>query len=151
MVSARIWGMGSLCHNFVTTFGRSSVKRQAVTVACGGREARSCHRPLLWAELLFHGAFPGWASLRRAFLMHSDAKLGCLTSLRTWVSVVPWSTDCSREMIQFLLWNMKDGCLVQFSHSVMSNSLRPHEPQHARPPCPSPTPRVHPNPCSLCW
>ena len=29
---------------------------------------------------------------------------------------------------------------VQFSHSVMSNSLWPHEPQHARPPCPSPTP-----------
>ena len=29
----------------------------------------------------------------------------------------------------------------------MSNSLRPHEPQHPRPPCPSPTPRVHPNPC----
>ena len=36
---------------------------------------------------------------------------------------------------------------VQFSHSVVSDSLRPHEPQHARPPCPSPTPRVHPNPC----
>ena len=32
---------------------------------------------------------------------------------------------------------------VQFSHSVVSNSLRPHELQHARPPCPSPTPRVH--------
>ena len=31
----------------------------------------------------------------------------------------------------------------------MSDSLRPHEPQHARPPCPSPTPRVHPNPCPL--
>ena len=39
-------------------------------------------------------------------------------------------------------------CLsVQFSRSVVSDSLRPHEPQHARPPCPSPTPRVHPNPC----
>ena len=38
---------------------------------------------------------------------------------------------------------------VQFSRSVVSNSLRPHEPQHARPPCPSPTPRVHPNPCPL--
>ena len=38
---------------------------------------------------------------------------------------------------------------VQFSHSVMSNSWRPHELQHARPPCPSPTPRVHPNPCPL--
>ena len=32
---------------------------------------------------------------------------------------------------------------VQFSRSVMSDSLRPHELQHARPPCPSPTPRVH--------
>ena len=39
---------------------------------------------------------------------------------------------------------------VQFSHSVMSDSLRPHETQHSRPPCPSPTPRVHPNPCPLC-
>ena len=38
---------------------------------------------------------------------------------------------------------------VQFSRSVMSNSLWPHEPQHARPPCPSPTPGVHPNPCPL--
>ena len=34
---------------------------------------------------------------------------------------------------------------VQFSHSVMSDSLRPHELQHARPPCPSPTPRVKSN------
>ena len=32
---------------------------------------------------------------------------------------------------------------IQFSHSVVSDSLRPHESQHARPPCPSPTPRVH--------
>ena len=32
---------------------------------------------------------------------------------------------------------------VQFSHSVVSDSLRPHESHHARPPCPSPTPRVH--------
>ena len=37
---------------------------------------------------------------------------------------------------------------VQFSHSVVSNSLRPHELQHARPPCPSPTPRVYSNSCS---
>ena len=38
---------------------------------------------------------------------------------------------------------------VQFSHSVVSDSLRPHEPQHARPPCPSPTAGVQPNPCPL--
>ena len=36
---------------------------------------------------------------------------------------------------------------VQFSHSVVSDSLRPHESQHARPPCPSPTPGVDPNSC----
>ena len=34
---------------------------------------------------------------------------------------------------------------VQFSHSVVSDSLRPHESQHARPPCPSPTPGVYSN------
>ena len=36
---------------------------------------------------------------------------------------------------------------VQFSHSVMSDSLWPHESQHARPPCPSPTPGVHSDSC----
>ena len=40
---------------------------------------------------------------------------------------------------------------IQFSHSVVSDSLWPHEPQHARPPCPSQTPGVHPNPCPLSW
>ena len=43
--------------------------------------------------------------------------------------------------------NVFGNCSVQFSRSVVSNSLRPHELQHARPPCPSPTPGVHPNPC----
>ena len=37
----------------------------------------------------------------------------------------------------------------QISHSVTSNSLWPHGPQHARPPCPSPTPRVYSNSCPL--
>ena len=36
---------------------------------------------------------------------------------------------------------------VQFSHSVMSDSLQPHESQDTRPPCPSPTPRVHSDSC----
>ena len=39
--------------------------------------------------------------------------------------------------------------LIQFSHSVMSNSLWTHEPQHARLPCPLPTAGVYPNPCPL--
>ena len=40
-------------------------------------------------------------------------------------------------------------CSVQFSRSVVSDSLRPHESHHARPPCPSPTPRVYSNSCPL--
>ena len=40
---------------------------------------------------------------------------------------------------------------VHFSRSVVCNSLWPHEPQHARPPCPSPTPVVYPNPCPSSW
>ena len=44
---------------------------------------------------------------------------------------------------QYLPWP------VQCSHSVVSDSLRPHGLQHARPPCPSPTPRVYPNSCPL--
>ena len=39
---------------------------------------------------------------------------------------------------------------AQFSRSVVSDSLGPHELQHTRPPCPSPTPGVHPSPCPLC-
>ena len=47
-----------------------------------------------------------------------------------------------------LSWSVSS---VQFSCSVVSDSLRPHELQHTRSPCPSLTPRVHPNPCPLSW
>ena len=42
-----------------------------------------------------------------------------------------------------------NSALVQFSHSVVSDSLRPHGLQHARLPCPSPTPRIYSNSCPL--
>ena len=45
--------------------------------------------------------------------------------------------------------NLKSFSSVQFSHSVVSDSLLSHEPQHVRPPCPSPTPRVYSNSCPL--
>ena len=41
-----------------------------------------------------------------------------------------------------LTWDLRS-CSIQFSHSVVSDSLWPHELQHTRPPCPSSTPRVH--------
>ena len=46
-----------------------------------------------------------------------------------------------------LLLKLNSSCVVQFSCSVMSNSLRPHGLQYARLPCPSPTPRVYSNSC----
>ena len=44
-----------------------------------------------------------------------------------------------------MIWKNRVWMSVQFSRSVVSNSLRPHELQHARPPCPSPSPGVHSN------
>ena len=46
-----------------------------------------------------------------------------------------------------LWWDYNPYISVQFSPSVMSDSLQLHESQHTRPPCPSPTPGVHSNPC----
>ena len=70
--------------------------------------------------------------------------------------LVPLSKICSLNMHVWTLCSVPLICApvfmfssVQFNHSVVSNSLRPHEPQHARPPCPSPTPGVYPNPCPL--
>ena len=58
-------------------------------------------------------------------------------------------SDSKNPKPQF--FQLQNGGHTQFSisGSVMSNSLWPHEPQHARPPCPSPTLGVHPNPCPL--
>ena len=52
-------------------------------------------------------------------------------------------------MYSWLLNNVGCTVSVQFSRSVVSNSLRLHGLQHARPSCPSPTPGVHPNSCPL--
>ena len=50
------------------------------------------------------------------------------------------------------LWRMEGRISsVQFSCSVVSDSLQPHGLQHARPPCPSTTPRVYSNSCPLSW
>jgi len=58
-------------------------------------------------------------------------------------------TVLSTSYINLKMFLLKCLSSVQFSHSVMSDSLWPHESQHARPPYPSPTPGVHPNSCAL--
>ena len=54
------------------------------------------------------------------------------------------SLEIRRKELKKMRW-------LQFSHSVVSDSLQPHELQHARPPCPPPTPGVHSNSCPSSW
>ena len=54
-------------------------------------------------------------------------------------------------IITISLFNICPHISVQFSHSVISDSLQPHGLQHARLPCPSPTPGAYSNSCPLSW
>ena len=62
-----------------------------------------------------------------------------------------WSHKNEKHMLRMVEWinrrclQPRWNCSVQFSPSVVSDSLQPHEPQHDRLPCPSPTPRVYSN------
>ena len=69
---------------------------------------------------------------------HAMLRMDGSKAIRVW-------TVWDREL--FILQDSSIFSSVQFSRSVVSDSLRPHELQHARPPCPSPTPRVYPNSC----
>ena len=60
-----------------------------------------------------------------------------------------WVADGFEKLVLFwCCWFYKHRVHQFISCSVMSDSLRPHESQHARPPCPSPTPGVYPNSCT---
>ena len=63
-----------------------------------------------------------------------------------------WSTgEGNGKPLQYSCLENLMNSSVQFSRSVVSDSLWLHESQHARLPCPSPTPRVYPNSCALSW
>ena len=87
------------------------------------------------------------------FLPGESQGRGSLVGCRLWVAQsrtqLKRLSNSSSKLLSFRTCYMLFSSL-QFSCSVVSDSLRPHEPQHPRPPCPSPTPRVHPNPCPLC-
>ena len=82
-----------------------------------------------WLPLLQSTGSRAWHSLVVRGLSCPEA-CGIVSSWTRYQTCVP----CTVSSVQFS---------VQFSHSVVSNSSRPHESQHTRPPCPSPTPRVH--------
>ena len=76
---------------------------------------------------------------------HKCCFLFCnLLSLYKWKSVTSFKGQSLEGGLPCIFQTI--GNILQFSHSVVSDSLRPHEPRHVRPPCPSPTPGVHPNP-----
>ena len=115
------------------------------------RDAKSQTRMSDWTELLYliiaslvfessciHSCFLNWLRVNRQEVSQN------------------WQSKVKKAIYPVIylepnIWHAmeKNSSSVQFSHLVVFDSLRPHEPQHARPPCPSPTPRVHTNPCPL--
>ena len=91
----------------------------------------------------YHQKLVLWIKLYGPCLSSSSAEALSLGGGRLFshLSLSWWITKLKLRWAQF--------SSVQFSHSVVSYSLQPHELQHARPPCPSPTPGVYPNPCPL--
>ena len=94
----------------------------------------------MWYSLLFSLPFSSFLLLVKRVILDNN-----LSTKRWWAL---WESDSkfleSRSVITYFMSQFSS---VQFSHSVTSDSLQPHESQHTRPPCPSPTPQVHSDSC----
>ena len=88
------------------------------------------------SEVAGHGLSSGKIWIYFLFAWHSN-KI---------VALIDFSSILYTSLLTLTWWSFSS---VQFSRSVVSNSLQLHEPQHARPPCPSPTPGVYSSQCPL--
>ena len=79
-----------------------------------------------------------------------ECKFSCLDLIVSFSFLILGKWDHIYQ-IHKILTSTKVFNSVQFSHSAVSDSLRPYGLQHTKPPCPSLTPGVHPNPCPLSW
>ena len=94
-------------------------------------------------------------SAKELMLLNCGVRVDSWESLGLWRYIEPvwipsqrhWSVPIDYALLHFLKGPAYAASSVQFSCSVMPDSWQSHEPQHARPPCPSPSPRVYPNSC----
>ena len=128
---ARRWGRGRVCSGR-PAHGCHRAER-AVPRACLHGSGRSCWRPLSNTCGIPASSFPGGqlssTVVQKVHFMENSG-VGSKSSLADILCLSRKCTVCSVQS-------------SQFSRSVLSDSLRPHEPQRARPPCPSLTPGVH--------
>ena len=110
-------------------------------VACPFSSGSSWPRKWTGISCIAGGFFTNWATKEALCLLH-------IVSVKHFSFYLFFLPSLPPLLFTFSnLQKSKNYFQLQISRSVVSDSLRPHELQHARPPCPSPTPRVHPNPC----
>ena len=100
-------------------------------------------------SLLQHDSSKASILQRSAFftvqLSHPYMTIGKTMALTRWTFVGKIMSLLFNMLSRLFITFLQGVSSVQFSCSVVSDSLRPHESRHARPPCPSPTPGVHSN------
>ena len=101
-------------------------------------------RSLIYFVLILMNGMKEWSSFIFFFFLH-------IASCPVFPRTICWRDCLSNhcELLQQKFKYMYTILSVQFSRSVMSDSLQPHGMQHARPPCPTPAPGVYPNSCPL--
>ena len=101
------------------------------------------HRCLCQEPGMTSFELPVAAFTNSAFASVSGRAFLCPSPLHLYLLQVPWRQPASQPLLQ--------PSSVQFSHSVVSDSLWPQGLQHARLPCPPPTPGTYSNSCPLHW
>ena len=85
------------------------------------------------------------------FICVFDSKMSLLWAAYNWITFFIHSANFCFYLENWSICICLYYGYIQFSRSAVSDSLQPHESQHTRPPCPSPTPRVHSNSCPSSW
>ena len=96
----------------------------------------------LWWMFSWHSSSSFWPTMKLEIIRRELLPFEKLKLLPGYHLVNKWNIYFHVSRVSFIKFSS-----VQFSRSVVSNSLQPHELQHARPPCPSPNPRVHSDSC----